>query len=271
MDIEEKIFRKNTNLLRVRILELIHKTKASHIGSIYSCLDIIFFLYKKIIKFKKKKVANHDFILSKGHSGLALYVSLAHLKIINQKSLDTYYTNGSKFSGHVSHHNIPGIDFSTGSLGHGLSMGCGLAFGNMLRKNKKITYVLMSDGECDEGSVWEAAMFASHHKLNNLVCVVDYNKLQSLTKVKDTLNLEPFVDKWQSFGWTVIEIDGHNFKSLKEVFLKKKLSKPLCILAHTIKGKGVSFMENSVLWHYRSPDDLEFELAKKELQKVIKK
>lgn len=268
MDIKEKNFCKNINLLRLRILELIYKTKASHIGSIYSCLDIIFFLYAKIIKLKKKK-SNHDFILSKGHSGLALYVTLAHLNIINGKKLDSYYSNGSKFSGHVSHYDIPGIDFSTGSLGHGLSIGCGLAYGNMLKKNKKMTYVLMSDGECDEGSVWEAALFASHNKLKNLVCIIDYNKLQSLTTVKNTLNLEPFSDKWKSFGWIVREIDGHNFKSLKKVFLKKNFSKPLCIIAHTTKGKGVSFMENSVLWHYRSPNDFEFNLAKKELQKII--
>lgn len=267
MDIEEKNFSKNVNLLRLRILELIYKTKASHIGSIYSCLDIIFFLYIKIIKFKKKK-SNHDFILSKGHSGLALYVTLEHLNIIYQKNLDSYYSNGSKFSGHVSHHNIQGIDFSTGSLGHGLSIGCGMAYGNLLKKNKKMTYVLMSDGECDEGSIWEAALFASHNRLKNLVCIIDYNKLQSLTTVKNTLNLEPFSDKWKSFGWIVREIDGHNFKSLKKIFLKKKLSKPLCIIAHTTKGKGVSFMENSVLWHYRSPDDFEFNLAKKELLKI---
>lgn len=269
MNREIKKLKKISIELRLRILKIIYLTKASHIGSIFSCLDIILYIYKKIIKFKKNN-STHDFVLSKGHSGLGLYSCLSSLGIITDKVLNTYYTNGSKLSGHVSHFGIKGIDFSTGSLGHGLSIGCGLAYGNNLKKNKRKTFVLMSDGECDEGSVWEAALFAAHFKLNNLVCIIDYNKLQSLKKVSDTIKLEPFVKKWESFGWKVKEANGHNFRSL-DTCLKtsNKSNKPLCVIAHTTKGKEVSFMENSVLWHYRSPNDKEFKLAKKELENKL--
>jgi len=266
MDTEQKIFKKISIKLRLKILEIIYKTKASHIGSIFSCLDIILFIYTRVIKFKNK-VPDQDFILSKGHAGLGLYTCLTHKNIISKKKLSSYYQNGSRLSGHVSHYGVEGIEISTGSLGHGLSIGCGFAYGNRLNKSQKKTFVLMSDGECDEGSVWEAALFAAHFKLKNLVCIIDYNKLQSLKKVNETIKLEPFAKKWKSFGWNVIETNGHNYESLKKSFKNiYKSKKPTCILAHTIKGKGVSFMHNSVLWHYRSPNEKEYDLAKKELK-----
>ena len=271
MILNKKNFFKEGNKLRLKILEIIHVSKASHIGSIYSCLDIIFFIYSKIIKFKKKK-SNHDFVLSKGHAGLALYTCLNKINMISDKQLNSYYKNGSKLSGHVSHYGINGVDFSTGSLGHGLSIGCGLAYGNVLNNDKKrLTFVVLSDGECDEGSIWEAALFASHFKLNNLICIIDYNKLQSLDTVKKTMNLEPFEKKWQSFGWSVKKINGHNFNSLSRAFkINKKNKKPLCIIANTVKGKGVSFMEKNVLWHYRSPSKEELYQARKDLTKGLK-
>ena len=266
---DQNKFKSISNKLRLKILKIINDTRASHIGSIFSCLDIILYIYIKIIKFKNKS-PNHDFILSKGHAGLGLYTCLSYLKIISERKLNTYYKNGSKLSGHVSHHGVEGVEISTGSLGHGLSIGCGLAYGNKLNKNKKKTFVLMSDGECDEGSVWEAALFAAHFNLNNLICVIDYNKIQSLKKVSQTIKLEPFVKKWQSFGWKVIQTDGHNYKSLKNNFAKiNKSNKPICIIAHTVKGNGVSFMQNSVLWHYRAPNEKEYFFAKKELENKL--
>jgi transketolase len=160
---------------------------------------------------------------------------------------------------------MPGVEFSTGSLGHGLPVATGMALAAKINEDEHMVYVLMSDGECDEGSNWEAALFATHHKLDNLVIIIDRNKLQSIHSTEDTLGLEPFVDKWQAFGWNVIDIDGHNFAQLIMACNSKVKGKPLCIIANTTKGKGISFMENQVLWHYRSPQDEEFEAAMKEL------
>ena len=178
--------------------------------------------------------------------------------------LETYYQNGSKLGGHISHKGIPGVELSTGSLGHALSVSCGVAL--ELKKQSKINrvFTLLSDGEMDEGSNWEALMFAGHHNLDNLTIVIDYNKLQSLTSTYETLNLEPLEDKLKDFGWSVTSVDGHAYAEL-ENSLQSKNDKPLCVIANTIKGKGVSFMENSVLWHYRSPQGHEFEDAMKEL------
>ncbi len=178
-------FYNNCFRLRLKCLDIIKNTGASHIGSIFSCLDIIVYIYSYIIKFKNLN-SNHDFILSKGHAGLAVYLTLFLKKIINHKILNSYYKNGSKLSGHISHYKVPGIEISTGSLGHGLSIGCGFAYANKLKKNLRKTFVLISDGECNEGSIWEAALFASHKKLNNLICIIDYNKIQSLESVKKT-------------------------------------------------------------------------------------
>ena len=162
---------------------------------------------------------------------------------------------------------MPGVEFSTGSLGHGLNVGVGMAKAAKLDSRKHKIFVLLSDGECDEGTVWEAAMFSSHHKLDNLVAIIDYNKIQSLDSTENTLALEPFKDKWVSFGWNAIEVDGHDHNSLKNSFeLSHKHQKPTVLIAHTTKGKGVSFMENSVLWHYRSPQGQEFEKALIELE-----
>lgn len=262
---KEKFFKKICNKLRLKCLEIIFKTKASHIGSIYSCLDIIVYIYLYIIKFNKKK-PNHDFIMSKGHAGLAVYLALYYKKIISKKKLSTYYQNGSFLSGHVSHYKNPGIEVSTGSLGHGLSIGCGYALANKINNSHKKTFVLMSDGECNEGSVWESVLFASHSKLKNLVCIIDFNNLQSLDTIKNTLNTLPLDKKFKSFGWNVAKINGHSFKDFLKVFSRKSNnSQPLCVIAKTIKGRGVSFMENNVLWHYRSPNLGELKLANLEI------
>jgi transketolase len=170
----------------------------------------------------------------------------------------------------VSHKGIPGVELSTGSLGHGLSVGAGMAYAGKLKGAAHRIFVLLSDGECDEGSNWEAILFAAHHRLDNLVAIIDYNKIQSLAPVAETLALEPFADKWKSFGWNVREVDGHDHPALHDALIRRPMLRPqpTCIIAHTVKGKGVSFMENSVLWHYRTARGAEFDAALAELQRA---
>ena len=257
--------------IRIHALKMANKGGGSHIGSSLSIADIIAVLYNDILSYDPKSPFkdNRDrFILSKGHAGAILYAVLAEIGFLPLDILDTHYNDGSKLSGHISHKDIPGVEISTGSLGHGLSVGVGMAKAAMLDKKAHRTYVLLSDGECDEGSVWEAAMFASHHKLDNLIALIDYNKIQSLDTVANTLALEPFKSKWESFGWNAIEVNGHDHNQLKFELAKAPSinSKPTVYICHTTKGKGVSFMENSVLWHYRCPRGEEFELALKELK-----
>lgn len=253
--------------IRKNIIRMVNKGGSSHVGSALSCVDLLVCLYSDYLKFDPNNPNWEErdiFILSKGHAGSAVYATLSEFGFFSEEKLLTHYQNGSDLSGHVSHKNVPGVEFSTGSLGHGLSVATGNALALKKQNSKRKVCVLLSDGECDEGSVWEAAMFAAHHKLNNLLCIIDYNKLQSLTSIEQTLGLEPFSDKWRSFGWETREVDGHDHKSIIEE-IKKTSQRPLCLIAHTIKGKGISFMENSVLWHYRSPQGEEFENALKEL------
>lgn len=256
--------------IRIHAINMTCRGKSSHIGSILSIADILAVLYGNFLKFNVKdpKWKNRDrFILSKGHAGAGVYAVLAEVGFFPTKKLRYHYKNGSEFSGHVSHKNIPGVEFSTGSLGHGLSVGVGMAISAKLSNSDHRVVVLLSDGECDEGSIWEAAMFANHHKLNNLIVIVDFNNLQSLDTIENTLSLEPFDKKWESFGWNVNTVDGHDYSKLKGNLenTKKEKNRPSVIIAKTIKGKGVSFMENQVLWHYRSPQGEEYESAIKEL------
>jgi transketolase len=242
---------------------------SSHIGSILSIADILAVLYGSILNYNSSspKWKNRDrFILSKGHAGAGVYAALAESGFMSTDKLKTHYQDGSDLSGHVSHKGIPGVEFSTGSLGHGLPVATGMALAARINQHHHKVYVLMSDGECDEGSNWEAALFAPHHKLDNLVVIIDRNKLQSIHSTEDTLGLEPFVDKWQAFGWNVIEVDGHNHEQLLNACESSVVGKPLCIVANTTKGKGVSFMENQVLWHYRSPQGEEYDAAINELE-----
>ena len=245
---------------------------SSHIGSILSIADILAVLYGSVLQVKAEEprwIDRDRFILSKGHAGAGVYAALAESGFISVDKLKTHYQDGSDLSGHVSHKGIPGVEFSTGSLGHGLPVGTGMALAAKINKNKHRVVVLMSDGECDEGSNWEAILFAAHHKLNNLVAIIDRNKLQSIHSTEDTLSLEPFPDKWKSFGWEVVEVDGHNqeeiFNACSNIDIPQ--NKPLCVIANTTKGKGVSFMENNVLWHYRSPQGDEYKAAMLELEK----
>jgi transketolase len=245
---------------------------SSHIGSILSIADILAVLYGSVLKYKSnnpKWIDRDRFILSKGHAGAGVYAALAESGFMPLDKLKTHYQDGSDLSGHVSHKGIPGVEFSTGSLGHGLPVASGMALAAKINKKKHRIFALLSDGECDEGSNWEAILFAAHHKLNNLVAIIDRNRLQSIYSTEDTLALEPFPEKWKSFGWDVVEIDGHNhneiFKSCKNDI--NPTNKPLCVIANTTKGKNVSFMENNTLWHYRSPQGDEYKLAIAELEK----
>lgn len=258
--------------VRQHIVDMTHLGKSSHVASGLSIADILAVLYQDIMKVDadNPKWADRDrFILSKGHAGAAVYAVLAEKGFFPVAKLKSHYQNGSKLSGHVSHKGIPGVELSTGSLGHGLSVATGMALAAKLDGAAWRTFVLMSDGECDEGSNWEAALFAGHYKLDNLVAIIDYNKIQSLASTTDTLDLEPFAMKWESFGWAVNEVDGHSHDALNKALSNLPFAddgKPNLLIAHTTKGKGVSFMENKVLWHYRTPQGSEYEAAVLELK-----
>ena len=243
--------------IRRHAVEMTHLGKSSHVGSILSMADIIAVLYGKVMRLDptRPRWANRDrFILSKGHAGAGIYAVLAESGFFPVEKLLTHYQDGSDLSGHVSHKGIPGVEFSTGSLGHGLPVAAGMAKAGQLDGASHRIFVLLSDGECDEGTTWESALIANHFGLNNFCVIIDRNNLQSMGSTESTLALEPFAEKWKAFGWDVIEIDGHNFKELVEA-LKYFSNKPICIIANTIKGKGVDFMEGSVVWHYRPPTE----------------
>lgn len=241
-------------------IEMTHLSHGSHIGAILSVADIIAVLYNDIANVNPTypKMPDRDrIILSKGHAGAAIYSALAEKGFFNVEELKTHYADGSRLSGHVSHKGVPGVEFSTGSLGHGLSVGAGMAYAAKKDHKDHKVFVILGDGECDEGSVWEAALMANHYKINNLVAIIDHNKMQSLDFCENTISLTPFDDKWKAFGWNVIDIDGHDHDALREGLNNASMSteKPTVIIANTIKGKGISFMENNILWHYRFPHE----------------
>ena len=258
--------------IRVHVLKMTSNGGSSHIGSAFSMADMIAVLYGNILRIDPTNPECPDrdrFILSKGHAGAAVYAALAEQGFFDKSYLQTHYQNGSKLSGHISHKGIPGVEMSTGSLGHGLPVATGMAIVAKRRKQQHRIFVLLGDGECDEGSNWEAALFAAHHRLSNLTVLIDYNKLQSLDSIEQTLALEPLADKWCSFGWKVEEVDGHDISSLQNTLDASSLGqKPRCLICHTVKGKGVSFMENSVLWHYRTARGKEYRAALEELTRA---
>lgn len=238
-------------------IEMTHLSGGSHIGAVLSVADIIGVLYADILHFhadEPKWDGRDRFILSKGHAGAAIYAALAECGFFPVEELKTHYQNGSRLSGHVSHH-LPGVDFSTGSLGHGLSAGAGMALAAKQDGKKHRIFVVLGDGECNEGSVWEAAQLASFFGLSNLVAIVDHNQMQSLDFCNRTLSATSLGDKWRSFGWNTIEIDGHDHVALREALSSHSQNMPTAVIAHTIKGKGISFMEQDILWHYRFPHD----------------
>jgi transketolase len=256
--------------IRIHALRMTNKGGGSHIGSIFSCADILSVLYGGVMHVDPSdpSCAKRDrFVLSKGHAGAGLYAALAENGFFSVEKLMGHYQNGSALCGHVSHE-LPGVDVSTGALGHGLSIAVGMAKSGLLRQSHHRVFCLLSDGECDEGSTWEAAMFGAQHRLSNLTAIVDYNGLQGIAPISEVLELEPFAEKWNAFGWAVQEVDGHDHGAMKHALENSPFvpGKPSCLIAHTTKGKGVSFMENTVLWHYRIPRGTEFHAALAELE-----
>jgi transketolase len=252
---------------RHEILIMTSHAKASHVGSALSVVDILATLYSGAANISPQ-IYEKDFrdvvILSKGHSAAALYSILALKEFFSRAWLKNYCQNGAELGGHVTSTGVPGIELSTGSLGHGLPYGTGVALARKLDKTSGKIFVVISDGECDEGTTWESALIANQHALNNLVVIIDRNRIQSLGSTEETLRLEPLADKWESFGWKVLTVDGHNFPELARA-VSKDCDGPLCVIAETIKGKGVSFMENTVLWHYRPPDEAQLKQALDEI------
>lgn len=256
--------------IRRLALQMVARSKASHIASALSISDIVAVLYSDVLHVDPAHpaMAGRDrFILSKGHSCVAVYAALAEKGFFPVAELETYGQDHSNLMNHISH-KVPGVEFSTGSLGHGLPFGVGKALAAKRLEGKWRVYVLLSDGEMDEGSNWEAMMFAAHHRLDNVVAIIDYNKLQSLTTVEKTLGLEPLAEKLRAFGWSVREVDGHDHDRLNLALgsVPWEPGKPSVLIAHTTKGKGVSFMENRVEWHYRSPSMEQLTQALAELE-----
>jgi len=249
--------------IRRSALEMVHRAKASHIASALSISDLMSVLYGQIMHIDPtdENLPSRDrFILSKGHACVAVYAALAHTGFIPLAQLETYGDDHSWLMNHISH-KVVGVEFSSGSLGHGLSFGAGKALVAKIRKESWRTFVLLSDGEMDEGANWEALMFAAHHKLSRLTAIIDYNKLQSVNSVANTLGLEPLVDKLNAFGCAVQEIDGHNHPQISVALRAMHPSKPTVVVAHTTKGKGVPFMENQIEWHYKNPSDAQLHEA----------
>lgn len=254
--------------IRKLSLRMVTDAKASHIGSALSIADIIAVLYAKILSvdpFDPENDSRDRFILSKGHACVSVYAALAEIGFISHESLKTYGKDGSWLMNHISH-KVDGVEFSTGALGHGLPFGVGKAMSAKVLGKKWRTFVLLSDGEMDEGSNWEALMFAAHHKLENLISIIDYNKLQSLDTTHATLDLEPLSDKLAAFGCNVVRVDGHDHTKLFNALSELAPGRPTVVIADTIKGKGVGFMENKVAWHYKSPNPSELKIALSEIK-----
>ncbi len=238
--------------LRIDVLNMISETGASHVGPNLSISDILAVLYSKVLNINVKKPddPNRDqFLLSKGHAGASVYAVLAEVGFFPKEKLKDYYKNGSTFSGHVSHTGNPGIEFSTGSLGLGITVAVGKALAKKMDNRKGRVFTIVGNGECNEGSVWEAALFAAHHKLDNFTVIIDDNKMQSMGFSNEIINMDSMFAKWQAFGFHTIEIDGHNHEQLEQALNTVVKGKPIAIICNTVKGKGVSFIENNIAWH----------------------
>ncbi len=257
--------------IRAHTLRMVHHANASHIGTCLSIADLLAVLYSKILRVDPDQpnwIERDRFILSKGHGAAILYASLAERGFFPKELLDTYYQDGSALAGHATSHGIPGIEISTGSLGHGLPVGCGMALAGKRENKPYRVFVMLSDGELDEGSNWEAILFAPQHQLDNLIAIVDYNKIQGFGAVSEVLELAPLADKWRAFRWALREIDGHDYAQIESALSSVPFEpgKPSVIIAHTIKGKGISFMENQLAWHYKSPNAEQLVQALAELE-----
>lgn len=264
-------FEQKARWLRRQTLEMIVAAGKGHIGGSFSCMDILVALYYGgLFAFDAQQPhweGRDRLIVSKGHSALGLYPLLADLGFFALSELSNFTGNGSRLGGHPDHH-VPGIETVTGSLGHGLSVGAGIALASKLDADHQLTLVLLGDGECQEGSVWEAALFASHHQLNNLVAIVDRNRLAATDFVDNTIRLDPFEEKWRAFGWEAVTIDGHSFDAIfgaLRTVRTRTSPQPLVVIANTVKGRGVSFMEDVPKWHHGVPKGELLERARQEL------
>lgn len=250
--------------IRRNIINIANSSKSAHVGSSLSCVDILTTLYFDVLKldtWEKRDI----FILSKGHAAMSLYSTLEVKGIITKKQLLGYYQNNGTLPAHLDKFTARGIEASAGSLGHGYNMAIGIAYGFKLKNSTRKVYTLIGDGESQEGSIWEGALYAPKYCLDNLTVVLDYNNLQGYGRACELCNYEPIKDKWEAFGWNVIEVDGHNFSQLKKAFYKKTNDKPKIIIAHTVKGKGISYMEDKLIWHYYIVTD---ELKKQAMEEL---
>lgn len=257
---------------RKKIFEIVCRNKAGHLASSLSSVEILTVLYfGGILNYRSQEPQweNRDrFVLSKGHSALGYYVTLARAGFFSLEEVDTFCVAGTKYGGLPLKDKVIGVEATTGSLGHGLSFAVGIAINAKILKKKYLTYVLVGDGESQEGSIWEAALFIAQNKLINLVIIIDYNKIQATGRCKDIIGLEPYRKKWEAFGFEVLEIDGHDIKSIRNALEIRsiELSRPRVVIAHTVKGKGLSFIENQPDWHYKMPTDEQISIGMRELE-----
>ena len=254
--------------IRAHALRMVHRANASHIGTCLSIADILAVLYGSVLRIDPQRPdwpERDRFILSKGHGAAIFYAVLAERGFFPVAWLEDYCRDGGRLCGHVTSTGVPGVEVSTGSLGHGLSIASGMALAAKRGGSPARVFVVLSDGELDEGSTWEAVLFAAHHRLDNLVAVVDYNRIQSFGRVAEVLDLDPLADKWRAFRWGVREIDGHDQAAIAAALgaVPLEAGRPSVLVAHTVKGKGVSYMEDKLLYHYRAPrgEDLDKALA----------
>jgi transketolase len=269
-EIDAAALQRQAARLRGKVIEMSHAAQAAHLASSLSCADILTAAYWHVLRIdpaRPNDPLRDRFILSKGHAAAALYATLAMKGFFPLAELDTYCRNGGRLAEHPPANLLPGVEAATGSLGHGLPLGCGMALSGRIKGERFRVYALLSDGENNEGSVWEAAMFAAAQKLENLCVIVDYNKWQATARSDETLMLAPLRDKWAAFGWDAREIDGHDVVALAEAMQRvpNGSGKPVALIAHTVKGKGVSFMEDDNNWHYRAPTADEVAKAHREL------
>jgi len=260
---------KTARHVRRAVLRMAHRGRTPHVGSALSCVDLLVGLYCGVLRIDpgRPEEENRDrFILSKGHGCMALYAVLAERGFFAEAVLEEYARNGGRLAEHPSPGCVPGIEMAAGSLGHGLPVGCGLALGAKLGGRDYRVFVLLSDGECYEGTVWEAALFAPAHRLDNLVAIVDYNNWSAMARTHPVL--EPLAEKWSAFGWSVAEIEGHNPAAIAAALstVPRELGRPTAVIARTVKGKGVSFMEDDLEWHYRPPNAEDYERGLAELE-----
>ena len=255
--------------MRRLIFKQAYVAGGAHMGAAFSVTDILGTLYfGDVLKYNAKNPEweqRDKLILSKGHAGVALYAALALAEYFDVEYLKTFCQPGSRLGGHPKINEVSGVEASTGALGHGLSFGIGIAYANKVDNRQSHTYVILGDGECQEGSIWEGALSAPTLGLDNLTVIVDHNKLQAMDELETIVHMQPFADKWKAFGWNVVEIDGHNNTEIREALLTRQEGKPTLIVANTVKGKGVSFMENVPIWHYRMPNDDELSVLFKDL------